>query len=211
MINKALLKNLSKQYPDIKSATEEIVNLSAILSLPKGTEYFLSDLHGEYEAFVHMINSASGVIRDKIDDIYGPTLSTEERDALAALVYNAKAEMDRRRKSEKDFDQWCKVAIGQLTQVLKSVTNKYTQSKVRKRLPKQYAYIIDELLHADSKYNMGDYYVKIIETLVECGEATDFITEMAEVISNLAVDKLHIIGDIWDRGAGPDKIMDFLM
>ena len=211
VINKALLKNLSKQYPNIKAATEEIVNLSAILSLPKGTEYFLSDLHGEYEAFVHMINSASGVIRDKIDDIYGPTLSTEERDALAALVYNARAEIARRMKSEDDFDRWCKDAIRQLTQVLKSVTNKYTQSKVRKRLPKQYAYIIDELLHADSKYNMGDYYVKIIETLVDCGEAVDFIIEMSEVISNLAVDKLHIIGDIWDRGAGPDKIMDFLM
>lgn len=211
MINRALLKNLSKQYPDIKSATEEIVNLSAILALPKGTEYFLSDLHGEHEAFVHMLKSASGVIRDKIDNIYGPTLSIEERDDLAALVYNARAEIERRKISEGDFDEWCKQAIIQLTQVLKSVTNKYTQSKVRKRLPKQYAYIIDELLHADSKYNMGDYYVKIVETLVDCGEAEDFITEMTEVISNLAVDRLHIIGDIWDRGAAPDKIMDYLM
>lgn len=211
MINKALLKNLSKQYPDIKSATEEIVNLSAILALPKGTEYFLSDLHGEYEAFVHMLRSASGVIRNKIDDIFGPTLSTEERDDLAALVYNARAEIARRKESEDDFDNWCKEAIKELTQVLKSVTNKYTQSKVRKRLPKQYAYIIDELLHADSKYNMGDYYIKIVDTLVDCKEAEVFITEMAEVISNLAVDKLHIIGDIWDRGAEPDMIMDFLM
>ncbi|MDO4833996.1 MAG: fructose-1,6-bisphosphatase [Bacillota bacterium] len=211
MINRALLKNLSKQYPDIKSATEEIVNLSAILSLPKGTEYFLSDLHGEHDAFVHMLKSASGVIRDKIDDIFGPTLSKEERDALAALVYNAKAEIARRREAEEDFDRWCKDAIRQLTQVLKSVTNKYTQSKVRKRLPKQYAYIIDELLHADSKYNMGDYYVKIIDTIIECDEAEDFIVEMTEVISNLAVDRLHIIGDIWDRGAAPDKIMDYLM
>jgi len=211
LINKALLKNLSKQYPDIKAATEEIVNLSAILSLPKGTEFFLSDLHGEHDAFVHMLKSASGVIRNKIDDIYGPTLSIEERDALAALVYNARAEIERRKKSEEDFDKWCRTAISQLTQVLKSVTNKYTQSKVRKRLPKQYAYIIDELLHADSKYNMGDYYVKIVETIVDCREAEDFIIEMTEVISNLAVDRLHIIGDIWDRGAAPDKIMDYLM
>ena len=211
MINRALLKNLSKQYPDIKSATEEIVNLSAILSLPKGTEYFLSDLHGEHEAFIHMLKSASGVIRNKIDDIFGPTLSIEERDELAALVYNARAEIERRKKSEEDFDKWCRTAISQLTQVLKSVTNKYTQSKVRKRLPKQYAYIIDELLHADSKYNMGDYYVKIVETIVDCREAEDFIVEMADVISNLAVDRLHIIGDIWDRGAAPDKIMDYLM
>lgn len=211
MINKALLKNLSKQYPDVKSATEEIVNLSAILSLPKGTEYFLSDLHGENDAFIHMLKSASGVIRNKIDDIFGPSLSTDERDALGGLVYNAKAEIKRRKASEEDFDKWCKTAIKQLTQILKSVTNKYTQSKVRKRLPKQYAYIIDELLHADSKYNMGDYYVKIIDTLVECEEAEDFIIEMTECISNLAVDKLHIIGDIWDRGAAPDKIMDYLM
>ena len=211
MINKALLKNLSKQYPDIKSATEEIVNLSAILSLPKGTEYFLSDLHGEHDAFIHMLKSASGVIRDKIDDIFGPTLSNEERDALAALVYNAKAELARRKQSEDDFEKWCKTAIIQLTEVLRSVTNKYTQSKVRKRLPKQYAYIIDELLHANSKYNMGEYYVKIVDTLVECGEAQDFIIEMTDVISSLAVDRLHIIGDIWDRGAAPDKIMDYLM
>ena len=211
MINKALLKNLSKQYPDIKSATEEIVNLSAILSLPKGTEYFLSDLHGEHDAFVHMLKSASGVIRDKIDDILGPTLSIEERDALAALIYNAKAEIKRRKKTEEDYEKWCKAAIMQLTQVLKSVTNKYTQSKVRKRLPKQYAYIIDELLHADSKYNMGDYYVKIVDTIVECDEAEAFIIEMTECISNLAVDRLHIIGDIWDRGTKPDMIMDYLM
>ena len=211
MINKALLKNLSKQYPDIKSATEEIVNLSAILSLPKGTEYFLSDLHGEHDAFIHMLKSASGVIRDKIDDIFGPTLSNEERDALAALVYNAKAELARRKQSEDDFEKWCKTAIIQLTEVLRSVTNKYTQSKVRKRLPKQYAYIIDELLHANSKYNMGEYYVKIVDTLVECGEAQDFIIEMTDGISRLAVDRLHIIGDIWDRGAAPDKIMDYLM
>ncbi|MDD4200068.1 MAG: fructose-1,6-bisphosphatase [Eubacteriales bacterium] len=211
LINRALLKNLSKQYPDIKSATEEIVNLSAILSLPKGTEYYLSDLHGEHDAFVHMLKSASGVIRDKIDGIYGPNLSIEERDALAALIYNAKAEIKRRKESEEDFDKWCKNAIMQLTQVLKSVTNKYTQSKVRKRLPKQYAYIIDELLHADSKYNMGNYYVKIVDTIVECDEAEDFIVEMTECISNMAVDRLHIIGDIWDRGAAPDMIMDYLM
>lgn len=211
MVDRALLKNLSKQYPDVKSATEEIVNLSAILALPKGTEFFLSDIHGEHDAFIHMLKSASGVIRDKIDDIFGPDLTSEERDALAALVYNAKAEIKRRKLSEDDFEKWCKVAITQLTLVLKSVTNKYTQSKVRKRLPKQYAYIIDELLHADSKYNMGEYYTKIVDTLVECDEAEEFIIEMTDTISNLAVDRLHIIGDIWDRGAKPDMIMDYLM
>ncbi|MDD6190593.1 MAG: fructose-1,6-bisphosphatase [Firmicutes bacterium] len=211
MVDQNLLKHLSKKYPDVKSATEEIVNLSAILSLPKGTEYFLSDLHGEYEAFAHMLKSASGVIKEKIDVIFGPDLTSEEREDLAALVYNAKAEIERRKKSERDFDKWCKQSMMRLTLILKSVTNKYTQSKVHKRLPKQYAYIIDELLHADSKSNMGDYYSQILKTLVEFGEAEDFIIEMTNVISRLAVDRLHIIGDIWDRGAHPDKIMDFLM
>ncbi|MGI6767260.1 MAG: fructose-1,6-bisphosphatase [Lentihominibacter sp.] len=210
-VDRALLKNLSKQFPNVKAATEEIVNLSAILALPKGTEYFFSDLHGEHEAFIHMLKSASGVIKDKIDDVFGPDLTSDEREALAALVYNATAEIKRRKVSETDFDKWCKIAITQLTLILKSVTNKYTQSKVRKRLPKQYAYIMDELLHADSKFNMGEYYTRIVETLVEFGEAEEFIIEMTDTISRLAVDKLHVIGDIWDRGAQPDKIMDYLM
>ncbi len=211
LVDTNLLKLLSKKYPDIQSATEEIVNLSAILSLPKGTEYFLSDLHGEYEAFAHMLKSASGVIKEKIDYIFGPDLTSEEREDLAALVYNAEAEISRRKKSERDFDKWCKESIMRLTLILKSVTDKYTQSKVHKRLPKQYAYIIDELLHADAKSNMGDYYSQILKTLVEFDQAEDFIIEMTNVISRLAVDRLHIIGDIWDRGAHPDKIMDFLM
>ncbi len=211
MVDQNLLKNLSKQYPDIKSATQEIVNLSAILSLPKGTEYFLSDLHGEHEAFIHMLKSASGVIKGKIDEIFGPDLTSDERDELASLVYNAEAEIARRKKSEKNFERWCKTSILHLVLICKSVTNKYTQSKIRKRLPKDYAYIIDELLHADDEANMGNYYTQIINTMVECQVAEDFIIEMAEVISSLAVDRLHIIGDIWDRGAHPDYIMEYLM
>lgn len=211
MVDQNLLKNLSKQYPDVKSATEEIVNLSAILSLPKGTEYFLSDLHGEHEAFIHMLKSASGVIKNKIDEIFGPDLTSDERDDVASLVYNAKAEIKRRKASEHDFDRWCKESIFRLVLILQSVTNKYTQSKVRKRLPKKYAYIIDELLHASDTDNMGNYYTQIINTLIEYDVAEEFIEEMTEVISNLAVDKLHIIGDIWDRGSHPDRIMDYLM
>ena len=211
MVDNSLLKNLAKQYPDLESATEEIVNLSAILSLPKGTEYFLSDLHGEHEAFIHMLKSASGVIKNKIDEIFGPDLTAEERDDLASLVYNAKAEIKRRKKTEKDFDRWCKESIFRLVLILQSVTNKYTQSKVRKRLPKKYAYIIDELLHASDTDNMGNYYSQIINTLIEYDVAESFIEEMTECISNLAVDKLHIIGDIWDRGSHPDRIMDYLM
>ncbi len=211
MVDRNLLKNLSKQYPDVKTATQEIVNLSAILSLPKGTEYFLSDLHGEHEGFIHMLKSASGVIKSKIDEIFGPDLTIEEREALASLVYNAEAEIARRKKTEENFDRWCKTSILHLVLVCKSVTNKYTQSKIRKRLPKEYAYIIDELLHADDEANMGNYYTQIINTMVECRVAEEFIVEMAEVISSLAVDRLHIIGDIWDRGAHPDYIMDYLL
>ena len=206
-----LLKNLSKKYPDISSATQEIVNLSAILSLPKGTEYFLSDLHGEHEAFIHMLKSASGVIKGKIDEIFGPDLTSEERDDLASLVYNAEAEIERRKKSEEDFNRWCRTSMLHLVLVCKSVCNKYTQSKIRKRLPKAYAYIIDELLHADDEANMGNYYTQIINTMIECNVAEEFIIEMSEVISSLAVDRLHIIGDIWDRGSHPDRIMDYLM
>lgn len=211
MVDRNLLKHLAKKYPDVKSATEEIVNLSAILSLPKGTEYFFSDLHGEHEAFIHMMKSASGVVRSKIEEIFGPDLTRDERDALASLVYNAEAEIKRRKKSDIDFDKWCKESILQLVLICKSVSTKYTRSKVRKRLPKEYAYIIDELLHADDEENKGNYYGQIINSIVECGVAEEFIEEMTNVISSLAVDRLHIIGDIWDRGAHPDMIMDFLM
>lgn len=211
MIDQRLLRHLSKKYPNIKAATEEIVNLSAILALPKGTEYFLSDLHGEHEAFIHMLKSASGVIRSKIEEFFGPELTRDERDELAALIYNAEAEIKRRKRSGEDFEKWCKVSIFRLVVICKSVTNKYTRSKVRKRLPKEYAYIIDELLHNSDDENKGNYYGQIIATIVECGIAEDFIIAFTDVISSLAVDKLHIIGDIWDRGAHPDAIMDFLM
>ncbi|NLD20470.1 MAG: fructose-1,6-bisphosphatase [Clostridiales bacterium] len=211
MVDQHLLRHLSKKYPNVKAATEEIVNLSAILSLPKGTEYFLSDLHGEHEAFIHMLKSASGVIKSKIDEVFGPDLTRDEREELAALVYNASAEIKRRKKSDIDFDKWCKESILRLVLICKSVSTKYTRSKVRKRLPKEYAYILDELLHTEDESNKGNYYGQIINTIVECGVAEEFIEELTEVISSLAVDKLHIIGDIWDRGSHPDAIMDFLM
>ena len=158
-----------------------------------------------------MMKSASVVVRSKIEEIFGPDLTRDERDALASLVYNAEAEIKRRKKSDIDFDKWCKESILQLVLICKSVSTKYTRSKVRKRLPKEYAYIIDELLHADDEENKGNYYGQIINSIVECGVAEEFIEEMTNVISSLAVDRLHIIGDIWDRGAHPDMIMDFLM
>ena len=205
------LELLSKDYPNVKAATAEIINLSAILALPKGTEYFLSDLHGEHEAFIHMLKSASVTIKSKIDEHYGGVLSESDRDDLAALIYNPQAEINRRKKGEGDFNKWCTTVIYRLVTICKSVSTKYTRSKVRRRLPKHLDYAMDELLHADDEENRAHYYSAIISTVVESGIAEDFIIEMADAISNLAVDHLHIIGDIFDRGAHPDTIMDFLM
>lgn len=205
------LELLANDYPNQKAATAEMINLNAILALPKGTEYFLSDLHGEHEAFIHMLKSASGTIKGKIDEYYGGILSETDRDDLAALIYNAEAEITRRKKSERDFDKWCNTVIYRLITICKSVSTKYTRSKVRRRLPKYWDYAMDELLHADDEENKLHYYDAIISSVVESGSAEDFIIKMADAISSLAVDQLHIIGDIWDRGAHPDDIMDFLM
>ena len=193
------------------AASAEIINLKAILALPKGTEYFLSDLHGEHEAFIHMLKSASGTIKAKIDEHYGSVLSEKDRDDLAALIYNAEAEIARRKKSEENFDDWCATAIYRLITICKSVSTKYTRSRVRNRLPKYMDYSMDELLHADDDANRANYYTQIINSVVECGVAEQYIIQLTEAISRLAVDKLHIIGDIFDRGAHPDEIMDFLM
>ena len=193
------------------AASAEIINLKAILALPKGTEYFLSDLHGEHEAFIHMLKSASGTIKAKIDEHYGSVLSESDRDDLAALIYNAEAEIARRKKSERNFDDWCSTALYRLITICKSVSTKYTRSRVRGRLPKYMDYSIDELLHADDEENKAHYYSQIISSIVECGIAEKYIIQLTEAISSLAVDKLHIIGDIFDRGAHPDEIMDFLM
>lgn len=211
MIDKHLLRHLSKKYPNVKAAAEEIVNLNAILALPKGTEHFLSDLHGEHEAFIHMLKSASGVIKTRIDEIFGPDLTREEREELAALIYNAPAEIKRRKKSEQNLEKWYKESILRLVLICKSVSAKYTRSKVKRLLPEEFAYILDELLHSNDEANKGNYYGQIITTIVECEIAEDFIIKLADTISVLAVDKLHIIGDVWDRGSHPDLIMDFLM
>lgn len=211
MIDKQYMKLLSQQYPNRKSATGEIINLRAILALPKGTEYFFSDLHGEYEAFKHMIKSASGVIKSKIDEIFSDEMSAADRDQLASLIYNSREELRRRKEEEEDYTRWCYQAIYHLIEVCKSVSTKYTRSRVRKRLPKYWDYSIDELLHADDEANRSHYYSKIIQSIVESGMTENFINEMAETISVLAIDKLHIIGDIWDRGSHPDEIMEYLM
>ena len=205
------LELLSDRYPNLLSASAELINLKAVLALPKGTEYFLSDLHGEYEAFVHMIRSASGTIKDKIDEHYGGALSDEDREDLAALIYNPEAEIARRKKSEEDFDAWCVMVIYRLVTICRSVSTKYTRSRVRSRLPKHLDYAMDELLHADDEDNRTNYYEQIINSIVDEGMGEIFICEMADSISRLAVDQLHIIGDIFDRGTHPDYIMDYLM
>ena len=205
------LNRLAKDYPNIMAASAEIINLKAILALPKGTEYFLSDLHGEHEAFIHMLKSASGTIKAKIDEHYGSVLSEKDRDDLAALIYNAEAELARRKKSEHNYDDWCATAIYRLITICRSVSTKYTRSRVRGRLPKYMDYSIDELLHAEDEENKTHYYNQIINSIVECGVAETYIVQLTETISRLAVDKLHIIGDIFDRGAHPDEILDFLM
>ena len=205
------LNRLAKDYPNIMAASAEIINLKAILALPKGTEYFLSDLHGEHEAFIHMLKSASGTIKGKIDEHYGSVLSEKDRDDLAALIYNAEAEIARRKKTESNFDDWCSTAIYRLITICKSVSTKYTRSRVRNRLPKYMDYSMDELLHADDDANRAHYYEQIINSVVECGVAEKYIISLTESISRLAVDSLHIIGDIFDRGSHPDEIMDYLL
>lgn len=206
------LKLLAHKFPNIKAATAEIINLRAILALPKGTEYFLSDLHGEHEAFIHMVQSASGIIKSKIDELFEDKLTDEERYHLAALIYNPKAEIKRRKNNDvKEYDRWCYRSIYNMIEVCRSVSTKYTRSKVRKLLARDYAYILDELLHADDEANRAHYYKEIITAIMDSDEREDFICEMADTASRLAVDKLHIVGDIFDRGAHPDAIMEYLM
>ncbi|MCL1982864.1 MAG: fructose-1,6-bisphosphatase [Clostridiales bacterium] len=211
MIDEHYLKLLAKEFPNMKKASTEIINLMAILSLPKGTEYFFSDLHGEHESFIHMMKSASGVVRSKIDDIFGKSLAMEDRDRLASLIYDPEAEMARRKIEEANIEDWYRVTIYRLIETCKAVSTKYTRSKVRKRLPKDYDFIIDELLHADDETNREHYYREIINSIVECQIAEGFITQLSYAISRLAVDRLHIIGDVYDRGPHPDYIMDYLL
>ena len=210
MIDSKTLSLLSEKYPNIYAASAELIRLKSLSALPKGTEYFLSDLHGEHEAFVHMIKSASGCIRYKIGQHFEGTLTEKEKDELAALIYDAESEIKRRKKSEEDFDKWCAVTIYHLIDVCWLVSNKYSRAKVRYRMPPYLGDAMDELLHASDEENKAQYYDKIIGAVLECGIAEKFIIDLAEVIYRLAVDHLHIIGDIFDRGAHPDRIMDYL-
>lgn len=205
------LEQLSELYPTISRASSEIINLQAILNLPKGTEHFLSDIHGEYEAFSHVLRNGSGAVNKKIDDVFGHTLSTSDKSALATLIYYPKEKMELVKKEEKDVENWYKVTLYRLIEVCKTVSSKYTRSKVRKALPKDYAYVIEELITEKPEVlNKEAYYESIVNTVVELGQAEEFIVVLSRLIQQLVVDHLHIIGDIYDRGSGAHMIMDRL-
>lgn len=206
------LKILAKQYPNIKNVYTEIINLRAILNLPKGTEHFMSDIHGEYEAFSHIINNCSGVIREKVQDIFGENMSETEISELCTLIYYPEQKLRLVKQSDIDIDSWYETTLSQLTKLCQVISSKYTRSKVRKSMPEEFAYIIDELLHADYVVaNQAEYYKKITESILAISVADQFIIAMSTLIKKLAVDKLHIVGDIFDRGPRPDLIMDELM
>lgn len=198
-MDKKYLKLLAKEYPTIDSVASEIVNLAAIRSLPKGTEYFFSDLHGENEAFIHMLKSASGMIKKKIDIVFGKTVTNAERENLANLIYYPEKEMKRLRNNGQLTEEWKRLTIYRLILVCESVSAKYTRSRVRKRTPKDLVYILDELLNVTDDVNKDFYYDKIITTIIETGIAENFIASLCLLIRSLAIDRLHIIGDIYDK------------
>ncbi len=211
MLEQRYLQLLSNEYPTIAAVSSEIINLRAIMSLPKGTEYFFSDLHGEHESFIYLLKSASGVIATKIDELFEKSLSQEERILLANLIYYPEREIPRRKAGgAEEFDEWCKLTIYRLVEVCRTVSSKYTRSKVRKKLPADFAYIMDELLHVEEG-DKSHYFSQIIRSIVETGVAEEFITELCTLIRQLTVDMLHIVGDVYDRGPRADAILDELM
>lgn len=207
-----VLKLLAKQYPTIAEASTEIINLNSILNLPKGTEHFLTDIHGEYEQFNHVLKNGSGSIRRKIDEEFGNTLREKEKKSLATLIYYPEEKLAIVANEEDNLDDWYKITLHRLVQITKRVASKYTRSKVRKALPKDFAYIIEELITEKAEVqNKEGYYNEIINTIIRIGRAREFIIALANLIQRLVVDHLHIVGDIFDRGPGPHVIMDALM
>lgn len=205
------LRLLSEKFPNISSAATEIINLEAILSLPKGTEHFVSDLHGADEAFLHVLKNASGVIRRKIDDIYGASLPEDEKRALCAMIYYPEERLDYCHHTHGDLYPIYKTRLLQVVEVARAVTIKYSRSKVRKLLPKDFAYIIEELLHeSNSEPDRQTYYNAIIDSIIETGKAEDLIKAICHLIHHLVIDTLHIVGDIYDRGPGAARIMEHL-
>lgn len=208
----AYLKLLARRYPTIQAAATEIINLNAILNLPKGTEHFVSDIHGEYEAFLHVLRNGSDSVRRKIEDIFADTLSEREKRRLATLIYYPERKIPLILKNVDDADEWYRLTLFRLVKLCRVVSSKYTRSKVRKALPPDFAYILEELLHEqESGDNKQQYYHSIIQTIISTGRARDFIVAMSRLIQRLVIDRLHVIGDIFDRGPGAHIIMDALL
>lgn len=202
---------LSQLFPTVADASTEIINLQAILNLPKGTEHFLADIHGEHEAFIHVLKNASGNIKRKVNELFGNTLRESETRELCSLIYYPEQKLELVKMTEEDIDDWYHITLHQLVAVCRDVSSKYTRSKVRKSLPADFSYIIQELLHEHTEDRDKTAYVNVIvDTIISTGRADDFIVAIAKVIQRLAIDQLHILGDIYDRGPGAHIIMDTL-
>ena len=206
------LRLLSQKYQTVAAAASEIIRIEALLRLPKGTEHFMSDLHGEHEAFVHILNSASGVIREKIDTVLGAEVPAEERAELATLVYYPHQKLPELKARQQDLDGWYRLTLLRLIDLCRFVSSKHTRDHVRRCLPQNCGYILDELLHAHFEdHDKDQYYGEIIESILRYDRADAYIVRFCEVIKRLAVDRLHIVGDLFDRGPRPDRILDSLM
>ncbi|MDE6689429.1 MAG: fructose-1,6-bisphosphatase [Prevotella sp.] len=202
---------LSNTYPTVADAASEIINLEAILNLPKGTEHFLADLHGEHQAFIHVLKNASGNIKRKVSEIFGNTIRESEKKELCTLIYYPEQKLELIKAAENELDDWYRITIHQLVRVCHDVSSKYTRSKVRKNLPEEFSYIIEELLHERTDdQDKAAYVAVIVDTIISTGRADDFIVAICNVIQRLAIDQLHILGDIYDRGAGAHIILDTL-
>ena len=207
------LKSFSRQYPTIAAASTEVINLQSILNLPKGTEHFMTYIHGEYEQFNHILKNGSGSVRRKIDEEFGNTLSIKDKKSLATLIYYPEEQLDivLREEDENSIEDWYKITLHRLVQITKRVSSKYTRSKVRKALPEDFSYIIEELITEKAEIQDKEaYYNEIIHTIIRIGRAQDFIVALSNLIQQLVIDHLHIVGDIFDRGPGPHVIMDTL-
>ena len=205
------LKLLARQYPTIAEVSTEIINLKAILGLPKGTEHFISDIHGEYEAFLHMLKNASGVVRVKIDALFENSVTEAERNTLATLIYYPEEKLDQLHREGVITDEWYRITLRRLVEVCRLSASKYTRSKVRKALPQGFAYIIDELLHAIETEDKLRYNNELIHTIIETEQADTMIVALSNLIQRLVIDRLHIVGDVYDRGPGAHIIMNRLL
>lgn len=207
-----VLELLSQTFPDISSASTEIINLEAILNLPKGTEHFVADIHGEHEAFRHILKNASGRIKRKVNELFSTSMRSEDISQLCSLIYYPESKLQLIKSTEENLDDFYQITLHQLVKVLQLISSKYTRSKVRKALPKEFSYIIEELLHESPQgVNKQSYYSRIIETIISTGQADEFIIAISTVIQKLSIDQLHILGDIYDRGQGAHIILDTLL